>query len=79
MRGRDPIRFSTYNICKGRNGGLELALRGVSQDNMYLGIFQGKKLTNSMYTRGSSGYNVVTMDALRRHRRFVAVFYRPSP
>ena len=39
MRGREPIRFGTYNICNLRNGGLELALRGLSQANMYMGIF----------------------------------------
>ena len=39
-RGRVLIRFGTYNIYNGRNGGLELALRGVSQANMGLGISQ---------------------------------------
>ena len=35
-----PIRFSTYNIRNGRNGGLESALWGMSQANMDLGISQ---------------------------------------
>ena len=35
-----PIRFGTYNIRNRRNGGLESALRGMSQANMDLGIFQ---------------------------------------
>ena len=30
--GKVPIRFGTYNIRNGRNGGLEAALRGVSQE-----------------------------------------------
>ena len=34
--------FGTYNIRKMRNGGLESAMRGVSQANMDLGVFQGK-------------------------------------
>ena len=55
--------FGTYNICNGRNGELELALRGVSQANMDLGIFQETKVTDSIYTRGSDGYSVVTTDA----------------
>ena len=38
-----PIRFGTYNIRNGRNGGLESALRGMSQANMDLGIFQETK------------------------------------
>ena len=58
-----PIRFSTYNICNGRNGGLELALRGMSQANMDLGILQEKKVTDGIYTRGSAGYSVVGTDA----------------
>ena len=35
-----PIRFGTYNIRNGRNGGMESALRGMAQANMDLGIFQ---------------------------------------
>ena len=34
-----PIRFGTYNIRNGRNGGLESAIRGMSKANMDLGIF----------------------------------------
>ena len=37
-----PIRFGTYNIRNGRNRGMELALRVMSQENMYLFIFQEK-------------------------------------
>ena len=36
--GTVPIRFGTYNIRNGRRGGLESALRGMSQANMDLGI-----------------------------------------
>ena len=74
-----PIRFGTYNIRNGRNGVLESALRGMAQANMDLGIFQEKKCTEGIYTRESSGYRVVTTDALSRHHGGVAVFYRPSP
>ena len=74
-----PIRFGTYNIRNGRNGGLELALQGMSQANMDLGIFQEKKCTNGIYTRESAGYSVVATDVPSRHRSGVAIFYRPSP
>ena len=74
-----PIRFGTYNISNGRNGGLGSEFRGMSQANMDLGIFQEKKLTNVAYTRGSAEYSVVATDAPIRHRVRVAVFYRPSP
>ena len=72
-----PIRFVTYNIRNGRNGGLESALRGMSQANMDLGIFQETKCRDGIYTRESTRYRVVATDAPRRHRGGVALFYRP--
>ena len=77
--GKVPIRFGTYNICNGRNGGLEVALRGMSQDNMDLGILQEKKLANGVYTRGSASYSVIATDAPIRHRGGVAIFYLSDP
>ena len=68
-----PIRFGTYNIRNGRNGGLESALRGMSQANMDLGIFQDTKCTEGIYIRESAGYRVVATDALSRHRSGVAL------
>ena len=73
-RGRVPIRFGTYNIQNGRNEGLESALRGVSQANMDLGIFQETKVTDGAYTRGSAGYSVIAMITPIRHRGGVAAF-----
>ena len=73
-----PIRFGTYNIRNERNRGLELALRGMSQAIMYLGIFQETKVIIGVYTRGSDGYSVVATDVPIRHRGMVAIFYRPS-
>ena len=58
---------------------MESALRGMSQANMDLGIFQEKKCTDGIYTRESAGYRVVATDALIRHRGGVALFYRPLP
>ena len=66
-RGRETIRFGIYNIHNVRNGGLDLALRGMSQANMYLGIFKETKLMDSVYTRGSALYSVVATDAPIRH------------
>ena len=63
MRRRVPIRFGTYNIFNGHNGGLELALRGMYQTNMDLVIFQETKVTDRIYTRGLDGYIIVAMDA----------------
>ena len=50
-----PIRFGTYNIRNGRNGGMDSALRGMSQANMDLGIFQETKYTDGIYTRELAG------------------------
>ena len=58
-----PIRFGTYNIRNGCNGGLEAALREMSQANMDLGILQETKLTDRIYTRRLAGYSVVATDA----------------
>ena len=56
-----------------------MALRGISQDNMDLGVFQETKITDGLYTRGSAGYSVVATDAPSRHRGGVIVFYWISP
>ena len=61
--GTVQIRFGTYDIRNVRNGGMELALRGVSQANMDLSIYQETKVTDSIYTRGLDGYSVVATDA----------------
>ena len=71
-----PIKFGTYNIRNGRNGGLEEALRGMEQANMDLGIMQETNITNGVYTHASSGYLVVATDAPSRHRGGIAMFYR---
>ena len=74
-----PIRFGTYNIWNGRNGVLELALRGISQANMDLGIFQDTKCTYGIHTRASAGYSVIATDVPIQHRSGVEIFYWPSP
>ena len=69
-----PIKFSTYNIRNGRNGGLEAALRGMAQANIDLGVFQETKCTDGVYTRASAGYCVVATDVQSRHRSGIALF-----
>ena len=70
-----PIRFGTYNIRNGRNGGLEYALHGMYQANMNLGVFQETKFTKRIYTRESSSYEVVAMEAPSLHSGGVSLFY----
>ena len=71
-----PIKFGTYNIRNGRNGGLEEALRVMEQANLDMGILQETKITDGAYTRASAGYRVVATDAPSRHRGEIAMFYR---
>ena len=73
-KGWVTIWFGTYNICNGRNGGLESALRGMSQANMDLGIFQETNVTGRLYTNVSTGYSVIATDVPIQHRGGVAVF-----
>ena len=74
--GKTPIRFGTYNIRNGQNGGLELALRGVGQSNVDAGVFQETNITDGIYTWRSDGYKVVVVSAPIWHRVDVALFYR---
>ena len=64
-RGRGDIResgqliqFGSYDMCNGRNRGLESSLGGMSQEDFNLGIFQDIKVTGGGgwggYARGSS-------------------------
>ena len=71
-----PIKFGTYNIRNGRNGGLESALQRMAQANIELGVFQETKCTDGFYARASAGYRVIATDAPSRHRGRVALFYR---
>ena len=72
------ICFGTYNIQNGQNKGLESTLRRISQANMDLGVFQETKLKKRIYTRESSGYKVVAMEAPGAHIGNISVFYRVS-
>ena len=71
-----PIKFGTYNIRNGRNGGLEAELRVMYQANLDMGILQETKLTNGVYTCASAGYRVVATDAPIRHRGGIAMLFR---
>ena len=69
------IRLGTYNIRNSRNGGLDSELRGMSQANIDLGIFQETKVTAGIHTRESSGYRVVASEASIAHSGGIALFY----
>ena len=61
--GQMLICFGPYNIRIGWNSGLELALRGVSQENVDVGVFQETKLTEGIYTQKVTGCKVVARPA----------------
>ena len=54
-------------------------MRGMSQANMDLDIYQEIKVTDGIFTRGSAGYSVLATDVPSRHRGGVAVFHRTAP
>ena len=49
--GRVPIRFGTYIICNGRNGGLDLALRWMPKANMTWAYFKKKTHQRRLHPR----------------------------
>jgi exonuclease III len=73
------IRLVSYNIRNGRAGRLEAALRAMAQANVDLGVFQETKLTDGIYTRQSSGYQVIASNAPSKHQGGIALFWRDSP
>jgi Reverse transcriptase (RNA-dependent DNA polymerase) len=73
------INLATYNIRSGRGGNLEIVLRAMEQMNVDLGILTEAKLTDGIYTRYSSGYNVVATSARVHNQGGVALFYKDSP
>ena len=51
-------------------------MRGMSQENMDLGVFQETKVTKGIYTWKSSGYKVEATEAPSVHSGGVTIFYR---
>ena len=70
------IRFVTFNIRNGQNGGLELALHRMVQVRVDCGFLQEKNLTKVVYTQEFSGFGVMLTEATSNHRGGVAILYR---
>ena len=77
-RTRSRIRFATYNIISGRNSRLQMALRAMDNLNVDFGILTETKLTDGIYTRYSSGYNIDATSASSSAQGGVALFFRNS-
>ena len=73
------IQFGSYNIRNVQNGGLESALRGMSQANLDLGDLHETKLTDGVYTCDSDGYIIVAKEMPIQHCITVVVFYQYYP
>ena len=70
----EVVRFRTYNIRKGHNGGLKLELHGMAQANVDLILMQETKTMDRIYAQESAGFRVVLLGNLSRHCGGVALF-----
>ena len=76
--GRGSFTVATYNVRCGRNAGLESALRAMATMGVDLGIFTETKITDGIYTRFSSGYNVTATDTVSASQGEIALFWRDN-
>ena len=72
------IRFGTYNIRNGRNGGITSALQGMPQANLNLWVFQEINVVDGIHTCASAGYYLFTTNAPSQYCGGVAIFYWES-
>ncbi len=72
--GRGSFLVATYNVRCGRNAGLESALRAMAATGVDLGVFTETKITDGIYTRFSSGYNVTASNAVSASQGGIALF-----
>eukprot|EP00970_Alexandrium_tamarense_P001671 scaffold204_cov166-Alexandrium_tamarense.AAC.6 len=68
--------IATWNIRSGRAGGLESACRALGALNVDIGFLQETKLTGGVYTRQSSGYQVIASDASSNRQGGVALCWK---
>ena len=67
--GSGTLKLATWNIRSSRNGGLESACRAMGLMNVNIAFMQDEtKLTGGIYTRYTSEYLVLAMDAPSTHQ-----------
>jgi hypothetical protein len=76
--GSGSIAVTTYNIRSGWNGGLKSALWAMDGIGADLGILLETKVTDRIYTRNSSGYSVVALNAPSAHQGGIVLFWRSN-
>ncbi len=74
--GSGSIAIALFNIRSGRNGGLEAALRTIDQLGVDIGFLVETKLMGGIYTRHSSGYDVLALTAMSSSSGGIALFWR---
>jgi hypothetical protein len=74
--GSGLFTVALYNIRSGCNGGLESALRAMKQMGVDCGVLLETKLTEGVYTRWSSGYNVRSTHAPSKWQGGISLFWR---
>ncbi len=67
-----------FNVCSGRNGGPESALRAMAATGVDCGVFTETKITDDIYTQFSSGYNVFASNAVSVRQGGIALFWRDN-
>ena len=73
------ICFGSYNIRNGSNGGIDLALLAMAQENMDLGVLYEMKIIGRFYTCFLSDYNMLVLETPSNHQRGIALLLRESP
>jgi len=78
--GSGSIALTSFNIRSGLNGGLELeaALRAMDQLGVDIGFLTETKLMGGIYTRHSSGYDVLASTATSPSSGGIALFLRSN-
>ncbi len=76
--GSGPFTVALYNIRNGCNGGLESTLRAMKQMGVDYGVLLETKLTEGVYTRWSSRYNVRSTHAPSKWQGGTSLFWRTS-
>ena len=74
--GSGSVTLASFNIQRGRNGGIEAALRVMDQLGIDIGFLLETKLMGGIYTWHLSGYNVLASNAMPSSSGGIALFWR---
>jgi hypothetical protein len=72
--GSGFFTLARFNVCSGRNGGLESVLRAMAATGVDCGVFTETKIMDNIYTQFSSGYNVFASNAVSVRQGGIALF-----